>query len=114
MQLVDVASQCYDMGNFNTLMEIISGLGHSSVKRLKARARARVRPHFHFLGSLSSQLLSCFYVQTAWKGLGDRHQRRFEELEQLMSPRNNFNDYRYVPISISICFFFSAFLGLNS
>jgi len=34
-QFVDVASQCYEMGNFNTLMEIISGLSHSSVKRLK-------------------------------------------------------------------------------
>jgi hypothetical protein len=37
-QLVDVASQCYDVGNFNTLMEIISGLSHSSVTRLKVSA----------------------------------------------------------------------------
>jgi hypothetical protein len=38
-QLVDVASQCYDVGNFNTLMEIISGLSHSSVTRLKVSTR---------------------------------------------------------------------------
>jgi hypothetical protein len=59
MQLVDVASQCYDMGNFNTLMEIISGLAHSSVKRLKACARACGRT---FFPGLTVVALSCFRV----------------------------------------------------
>ena len=34
--VIDIAEQCYELNNFNAVMEIISGLHSSSVFRLKA------------------------------------------------------------------------------
>ncbi|KAL6069552.1 hypothetical protein QOT17_007398 [Balamuthia mandrillaris] len=63
-----LASGCLDLRNFNSLMAIFAGLGHHSVRRLKI----------------------------VWDMLPARYMQAWQELEELMSPIENFKNYREV------------------
>lgn len=65
-RFVDLASACRDLGNFNAVMEIVSGLGNAGVFRLK---------------------------QT-WAELSSYHKTSFEQLKALMAPEKNFQAFR--------------------
>jgi hypothetical protein len=46
LHFLQVARRCFEMGNYNTLMEVLAGLGHVSVTRLK-RTWAELPPKAH-------------------------------------------------------------------
>ena len=85
---IEVASECFNIGNFNSLMAIIAGLNMSPITRLrktvlpmfclKSRDRLRVR----FSRNVK-------YLQ--WGKVGNR---KLTILEQQMSPHSNFSSYR--------------------
>jgi len=65
-KFIKTAYICYHMGNFNSMMEILSGLNNISVSRLK----------------------------DAWRMLPERYKAYFEELESVMDNQQNFARYR--------------------
>ncbi|ELR19622.1 RasGEF domain containing protein [Acanthamoeba castellanii str. Neff] len=67
-KFIKIAFRCYECNNFNAIMQILSGLNNSSVKRLK----------------------------DTWEALGERSKKKMEELESLMEPQSNFKNYRTV------------------
>jgi hypothetical protein len=67
-KFIKIAFKCYECNNFNAIMQILSGLNNSSVKRLR----------------------------DTWEALGERATRKMEELETLMEPQSNFKNYRAV------------------
>lgn len=64
-QFIKVAQECRKMNNLNTTMEILSGINHCSVSRLN--------------------------LQT---NLSEKHLSVLTELEELLTPKNNFKNYR--------------------
>jgi uncharacterized small protein (DUF1192 family) len=65
------------INNFNTLMEIVSGLNNSAVQRLRL----------------------------SWQAIGSRTRSQFDALERLMSPSANFRNYRQaLTVSAPPCF----------
>lgn len=66
MKFIKIAKQCEMLNNFNSAMEILSGLNNAAVQRLE-------------------------YI---WKGLPDKHSQLFRELEIIMDPQSNFRTYR--------------------
>ncbi|KAL6043105.1 HbrB-like-domain-containing protein [Balamuthia mandrillaris] len=65
-KLLKVARLCLELHNFNTCIEIVSGLNNSFVQRQKL----------------------------AWKGLSDKDRNRFHQLDALLQPHCNFAKYR--------------------
>lgn len=65
-QFIKVARQCKECKNFNSMFNIISGLGHGAVSRLK---------------------------QT-WEKLPSKYQRLFKDMQDLMDPSRNMSKYR--------------------
>lgn len=65
-KLIEVAQSLLKLGNFNDGMAIISGLGHSSIRRLT----------------------------DAWEQLGSSARSTLEQLEAKMDPRQNYKKYR--------------------
>ena len=65
-QFIKVARQCKECKNFNSMFNIISGLGHGAVSRLK---------------------------QT-WEKLPGKYQRLFRDMQDLMDPSRNMSKYR--------------------
>lgn len=65
-QFIKVARQCKECKNFNSMFNIISGLGHGAVSRLK---------------------------QT-WEKLPSKYQRLFRDMQDLMDPSRNMSKYR--------------------
>jgi len=65
---IQVAEAMFQHNDFNCLMEIVSGLNHSSISRLKI----------------------------AWELVGSKIRERFERLDKVMDPRQNFKGYRDV------------------
>ncbi|KAJ7381149.1 hypothetical protein OS493_004747 [Desmophyllum pertusum] len=63
---VKIARHCKECKNYNSLFAIISGLGHSTVQRLK----------------------------NTWDKLPTRHSKAFEDLQSLMDPSRNMSKYR--------------------
>lgn len=62
----DFAGQCKECKNFNSMFNIISGLGHVSVSRLRA----------------------------TWERLPGKYQKLFSDLQDLMDPIRNMSKYR--------------------
>lgn len=65
-QFIKVARQCKECKNFNSMFNIISGLGHGAVSRLK---------------------------QT-WEKLPGKYQRLFRDMQDLMDPSRNMSKYQ--------------------
>jgi len=65
-KFIKIAVMCYECNNFNSVMQILSGLNNSAVKRLKS----------------------------TWEAVGDRAKKKMQELESLMNPQSNFKNYR--------------------
>ncbi|KAL6075519.1 NACHT, LRR and PYD domains-containing protein 3-like isoform X2 [Balamuthia mandrillaris] len=65
-KLLKAARLCLELHNFNTCIEIISGLNNSFVQRQKL----------------------------AWKGLSDKDRNRFHQMDDLLQPHCNFAKYR--------------------
>ncbi|KAL6070639.1 hypothetical protein QOT17_006669 [Balamuthia mandrillaris] len=65
-KFVKIGLHCRQLGNFNTIMQILSGLTHSAVARLK----------------------------TMWRSIPKSTVRELEELKKLMNPEQNFRSYR--------------------
>ena len=63
---IEVARECFNIGNFNSLMAVVGGLSHSSLARL-ARTAARVPTD---------------------------SQRTLAELTEFLSSSSNFSNYR--------------------
>ncbi|XP_068704769.1 rap guanine nucleotide exchange factor 6-like isoform X1 [Montipora foliosa] len=63
---IKIARLCKECKNYNTLFAIVSGLGHSAVRRLK----------------------------NTWDKLPTRHSKAFEDLQSLMDPSRNMSKYR--------------------
>jgi hypothetical protein len=57
--------KCLQLNNFNTLLEIISGLSNSAVQRLKR----------------------------LWSALPEKYMNLFSSMEELMNPQSNFRNY---------------------
>ncbi len=66
VRFIAVARRCLDMGNFNTTMELLAGLNHVSVTRLKR----------------------------TWAELPARAQQQLAELNALMDTQHNYKPYR--------------------
>jgi len=65
---IDIGEKCRQLQNFNALMEIIGGLRISSISRLKK----------------------------TWESVGNRYIGEFNRLEELMSSKQNFKNYREI------------------
>lgn len=65
-KFIDIAKRCETLNNFNSVLEIVSGINHFSVLRLK-------------------QL---------WAGISEKSMKTFEALDQLMSSNSNFKRYQ--------------------
>ncbi len=65
-KFIKLARKCLLLNNFNSLMEILSGLNQCSVQRLKG----------------------------LWRSLPQRYRNTFQMLEKVMDPRFNFATYR--------------------
>jgi Rap guanine nucleotide exchange factor 2 len=65
-RFIKVATQCRECRNFNSMFAIVSGLGHCSVARLR----------------------------NTWDKLPTKHQRLFNEMQELMDPSRNMGKYR--------------------
>jgi len=65
-KFIEVAVKCCKLGNFNSLMEILSGLNNSAVQRL----------------------------QLLWNTISEKHRRYFQRLEDIMNTYKNFYRYR--------------------
>ncbi|KAL9979326.1 hypothetical protein ACROYT_G016974 [Oculina patagonica] len=63
---IKIARHCKECKNYNSLFAIVSGLGHSSVQRLK----------------------------NTWDKLPTKHSKAFEDLQSLMDPSRNMSKYR--------------------
>ncbi len=67
-KFIEVAACCYQLGNFNGLMEMISGLNVSSVQRLKS----------------------------SWEMVPQKDKIKLQKLEQTMTPLQNYKKYRAI------------------
>lgn len=65
-KFIMIADKCYALGNFNSLMAIISGLNNFSIQRLRK----------------------------AWEMLAVKTREVFDKLERVMAPQKNFHRYR--------------------
>lgn len=65
-QFIKIARHCKDCKNFNSVFAIISGLGHTSVSRLRL----------------------------SWEKLPSKYQKLFNDLQDLMDPSRNMSKYR--------------------
>lgn len=63
---IKIARYCKECKNYNSLFAIVSGLGHSTVQRLK----------------------------NTWDKLPTKHSKAFEDLQSLMDPSRNMSKYR--------------------
>ena len=65
-QFIKIARHCKECKNFNSVFAIISGLGHTSVSRLRL----------------------------TWEKLPSKYQKLFNDLQELMDPSRNMSKYR--------------------
>lgn len=65
-QFIKIALHCKESKNFNSVFAIVSGLGHTSVSRLRL----------------------------TWEKLSTKYQRLFKDLQDLMDPSRNMSKYR--------------------
>lgn len=65
-QFVKIARHCKECKNFNSVFAIISGLGHTSISRLRL----------------------------TWEKLPNKYQKLFTDLQELMDPSRNMSKYR--------------------
>ncbi|KAJ1350181.1 hypothetical protein KIN20_005910 [Parelaphostrongylus tenuis] len=78
--LIDVAKECCEIGNFNSLMAIVAGLSLPAVIRLKKNA--------------SSSIFSPFYRSMAQKSWSRVEKSKLEILQHQLDPSGNFLSYR--------------------
>jgi len=98
LKFIVIAFRCRQINNFNTMMEIVSGLNQSSVLLLK----------------------------NLWSAIPPKIQKKWEEMNQLADPLGNFRNYRrelkskamlenrkkvpvlpYIPVFLRDCLFFN-------
>lgn len=65
-QFVKIARHCKECKNFNSVFAIVSGLGHTSISRLRS----------------------------TWEKLPNKYQKLFNDLQELMDPSRNMSKYR--------------------
>ena len=81
-KFIKIAGCCLKLYNYNTLMELLTGLNHNCISRLK----------------------------NAWALVPDKYHKRFERMQEIMSPQSNYLHYRQVPYQLlifSLAHFFS-------
>lgn len=88
---IEVARECFNIGNFNSLMAIIAGLNMSPVSRLKKTVSREVQLDEFIATEMESFLIcwvSCF---AQWHKV---QSAKFSILEHQMDPSSNFSSYR--------------------
>jgi len=91
---IETARECFNIGNFNSLMAIIAGLNMSPISRLKktvstaGRRVAVLRVRFRIRNRCSRLAFS--FAQ--WHKV--QQSAKFTILEQYMDPSSNFSSYR--------------------
>ncbi len=83
-KFIKVAHRLYTFNNYNGLMQILSGLNNSSVKRLKVNAPSVV----------STKLYLMSFSKDTWESLGEKATKMIQDMEKLMEPQSNFKNYR--------------------
>jgi len=82
---IETARECFNIGNFNSLMAIIAGLNLAPIGRLKKTVSC-LKGSLYFL----CDLFLC-YFNTQWAKV---QSAKFSVLEHQMDPTSNFNSYR--------------------
>ncbi|XP_069782827.1 ras-GEF domain-containing family member 1B-A isoform X2 [Narcine bancroftii] len=83
---IDVARECFNIGNFNSLMAIISGMNMSPVSRLKKTWAKIKTAKFHILEHQMDPSSNFYNYRTALRGAAQRSMTAHSTREKIVIP----------------------------